>query len=227
MQRYHLVVEGIPEYINMFKDAQRKAGRVGQTIADETLLFFVSTAMLTSEQFPCANDNWEERVERDKTWAQWKTAYKKAHVQVRVKSQANDGTENFGASDSAACKDKPNPPLDNQLEEEDVGIKALEGYFDNLTAAAVNEKSVLQQLVLNNTTLTTSNESLVSLVKKLTGDIKNLERENLCLKKGGKVSIRNTAICKNCKKGGFHQPEACYELLVNKGKRPPGWIIVL
>ena len=26
MQRYHLKVEGIPEYINMLKDAQRQAG---------------------------------------------------------------------------------------------------------------------------------------------------------------------------------------------------------
>ena len=55
---------------------------------------------------------------------------------------------------------------------EDGGIKAIGGYFDNLDAAAVNEESVLQQLVLNNTTLATSNEILVALIKKLTGDKK-------------------------------------------------------
>ena len=77
--------------------------------------------------------------------------------------------------------------------------------------------------MLNNNTLTTSNESLVDLVKKLSGDIKNLERENYCLKKGGQVSARNTTLCTNCKKDGFRQPEACYELLKNKYKRPPGW----
>ena len=82
----------------------------------------------------------------------------------------------------AARKDKTTPPLEYQLEEEDVGIKALEGYFDNLYAASVNKKGVLQQLVLNSTTLTTSNKSLVALVKKFNGDIKNLERENSCLK---------------------------------------------
>ena len=43
MQRYHLEVEGIPEYINMLKDAQRQAVRAGRTIADETLLLFAST----------------------------------------------------------------------------------------------------------------------------------------------------------------------------------------
>ena len=38
MQRYHLEVEGIPEYINMLKDAQRQTGQTGCTITDDTLL---------------------------------------------------------------------------------------------------------------------------------------------------------------------------------------------
>ena len=130
----------------MLKDAQRQADRAGQTIADETLLLFASTAMLTSEWFPRANDEWEERAKRDNTWSQWKTAYKKAHAQAMVKAQANDGTAKFGAANSVARQDKPNPPLDNQIEEEDVGIKDLERYLDNLAAAALNKKSVLQQL---------------------------------------------------------------------------------
>ena len=86
---------------------------------------------------------------------------------------------------------------------------------------------MLQQLVLNNTTLAESNESLVALVKKLSGDIKNLEREISCLKKGRQVSARNTTLCTNCNKEGFHQPKACYKLLKNKDKRPPGWRISL
>ena len=78
-------------------------------------------------------------------------------------------------------------------------------------------------MVLNNTTLTKSNESLVALVKKLNGDIKDLESENSRLNKGVQVSTRNTTLCNNFKKEGFHQPEACYKLLKNKDKRPPGW----
>ena len=41
----------------------------------------------------------------------------------------------------------------------------------------MNEKDVLNQLVLNNTTLTNSNKSLVVLVKKQPNELKNLERE--------------------------------------------------
>ena len=70
MQRYHLDFEGIPEYINMLEEAQLQAGRAGRTIVDKTLLLFVSTSMLTSERFPHANNDWEERAERDKTWSQ-------------------------------------------------------------------------------------------------------------------------------------------------------------
>ena len=55
-------------------------------------------------------------------------------------------------------------------------MKALEGYFNNLATAAVNEKSVLEQLVANNTKLAATNKNLVAIVKKLTNDIKNLER---------------------------------------------------
>ena len=58
IQRYHLKVKGIPEYINMLKDAQRQAGRAGRTITDKTLLLFASTSMLTSERFPRADDDW-------------------------------------------------------------------------------------------------------------------------------------------------------------------------
>ena len=34
MQRYHLEVEGVPEYINMIEDAQRQACWAGRTITD-------------------------------------------------------------------------------------------------------------------------------------------------------------------------------------------------
>ena len=117
MQCYHLEVEGIPDYIKMLEDAQRQAIRAGRKIADKALLLFASTTMLTSERFPSANDDWEERTERYKTWSQWKMAYKRAHAQARVRAQANDRSANFGAANSDAHQDKPTLPLDNQLEE--------------------------------------------------------------------------------------------------------------
>ena len=105
-------------------------------------------------------------------------------------------------------------------------MNSLKGYFNNLDAAATNEKELLTQLVLNNTTLTTTNESLAALVKKQAGDIKNLEREIARLKKNpqAQASPRNLpTLCANCKKEGYHQANDCYELVTNKEKRQPGW----
>ena len=113
MQRYHLEVEGIPEYINILEDAQRQAGRAGRAISDETLLIFASTAMITSERFPRDNDDWEDRAELDKMWAAWKISYKQAHAKARVKAQAQEDSTKFGAANSAACQED-HLPLDTQ-----------------------------------------------------------------------------------------------------------------
>ena len=143
MQHYHLEVEGIPEYINMLEDAQQQFGRAGQTLADETLLLFVSMPMLTSERFPRANDDWEDRAERDKTWATWKSAYNQAHAKSRVKAQATDGSVKLIAANSAALQEYAHLPLDNQIEEDSGDLKTLEGYFDNLATAAVIRATVV------------------------------------------------------------------------------------
>ena len=176
MQRYHLEVEGIPEYINMLENAQRQAGRAGRAISDDTLPLFASTAMLTSERFPRANDAWEDRAEPDKTWAAWKLAYNQAHAKARVKAQAHEGSTKFGAANSAS-RPEDQLPLDTQHEGASANINTLKGYFTNLSAAATKEKELLNQLVLNNTTLTNSNESLVALLKKQANKLRNLERE--------------------------------------------------
>ena len=68
--------------------------------------------MLTSERFPRANDDWEDRAERDKTWARWKLAYKQYHTKARVKAKAHEGSTKFGAANSAA-RQKAHLPLEN------------------------------------------------------------------------------------------------------------------
>ena len=83
MQRYHLEVEGIHEYINMLKDAQWQAGWAGRTVTDESILLFSSTTMLTSKRFPRANNDWEDRAESDKTWDSWKLVHNEAHAKAR------------------------------------------------------------------------------------------------------------------------------------------------
>ena len=133
--------------------------------------------MLTSERFPRANDAWEDRAEIDKTWAAWKLAYKQAHTKACVKAQAHGGNIKFGAANSAAPPETQ-LPLDAQHEGAGGNMNSLKGYFTNLAAAATNEKELLTQLVLNDTTLTTTNESLAALFKKQAGDLKKPRERN-------------------------------------------------
>ena len=85
----------------------------------------------------------------------------------------------------------------------EVVTKALEGYFDNLAAAAINKKSVLEKLVANNAKLAATNKDLVTTVKKLSNENKDLQRETYCLNKtgwsGATKEKRDPTLCHNCK----------------------------
>ena len=52
MQHYHQDMEGIPEYINAFKDAQKRSKREGNPITDYTLLLIAKNTMLLTERYP-------------------------------------------------------------------------------------------------------------------------------------------------------------------------------
>ena len=90
---------------------------------------------------------------------------KKAHDKARIKAKDNEGYVKVGAANSAARVETTQYAETNQVLDEG-GMKSLEGYFYNL--AAVNRKSVLDQLVANKTKLAATNENLVAIVKKLT-----------------------------------------------------------
>ena len=82
--------------------------------------------MLTTEIFSHANEYWEDRAESDKTWKNWKEAYKKAHTKARIKAQANKDTVNFCAANSAAHQETTQN-VENNQGVDDGGINSLEG----------------------------------------------------------------------------------------------------
>ena len=73
----------------------------------------------------------------------------------------------------------------------------------------------------NNTKLTATNENLGAIVKKLTNDIKYLERKTSRLNKGGQGD-QDPTLFPHFNKEGYHAAKACFELVKNKGKRPTG-----
>lgn len=112
-----------------------------------------------------------------------------------------------------------------------LGLEALDGYFDNLAAAATTEKSLLEELVKSNATLTNTNEDLANIVKRLTGEKKNIQQEVNELRKDLEKTetsreqgrIKEPSHCPHCKRVVWHAPDACYELEKNASKRPAGW----
>ena len=80
-------------------------------------------------------------------------------------------------------------------------------------------REALPLLVADNTKLAATKKNLVAVFKKLTNDIKYIERETSCLKKGGQGK-RDPTLCPHFKKRGYHAPEACYGLVKKNTSAP-------
>ena len=72
MHNAHKDSEGTPEYISTLEDGRDKAARVGAPISNNMLVIIATKAMLTTEQYPRTNEDWEEFDVIDKTWPAWK-----------------------------------------------------------------------------------------------------------------------------------------------------------
>ncbi len=80
MHNYYTQADGIPQYINMLEDAQKKATRAGMPIADVELVMMASAAVLAAQHFPREVDDWEGLPSASCTWLPWKMAFCLAHV---------------------------------------------------------------------------------------------------------------------------------------------------
>jgi hypothetical protein len=93
MYNAHKDSDGIPEYINTLEDGQEKSEQAGAPITDTMLMIISTKAMLTSEQVPRANDDWEEMDADDKTWSVWKKLYRAAAKKATIKAKASGGSD--------------------------------------------------------------------------------------------------------------------------------------
>ena len=91
MQYYHTNSEGIPEYINKLKDTQSKYERAKNPITDATLVIITTNSLLSTAQYPQANEDWEEPDAHQRTWERWKTTYRTAAKKAAIKNKAAGG----------------------------------------------------------------------------------------------------------------------------------------
>ncbi len=142
--QYYAEVDGIPQFIVMMEDAQKKAKRANMPIADVELVMMASAAVLAAQHFPHEVDDWEGLPAVDRTWRAWKVAFRLAHIKRQRQLQASGGGEPLGGAHSVL----PAP---------DITIDHLQTALDNLALAVANDTTVLQQLATANLALTTSN----------------------------------------------------------------------
>ena len=91
MTQYYVQADGIPQFIVMMEDAQKKAKRAGMPIADVELVMMASAAVLAAQHFPREVDDWEGLPAVDRTWRAWKVAFRLAHLKRQRQLQAAGG----------------------------------------------------------------------------------------------------------------------------------------
>jgi hypothetical protein len=98
MHNYYTQADGIPQYINMLEDAQKKATRAGMPIANVELVMMASAAVLAAQHFPRKVDGWEGLPSASFTWTAWKTAFRLAHVKHQQQILALGGGASWRGS---------------------------------------------------------------------------------------------------------------------------------
>lgn len=159
MMSYYQDAEGIPEYINMLEDAQRKLARANLPMSDDQLLAIASTAVLASDHFPRPTDEWEALPRHQKTWGAWKTHYRAAHIARKRLLLASGRNVPSSGSAHLATDASAIPPTT---------LAHLNGYLDNLAAAATNDHSSLAQLIDSNAALTANLATITASLASLT-----------------------------------------------------------
>jgi hypothetical protein len=91
MHSYYVQADGIPQYINMLEDAQKKAKRAGMPIANVELVMMTLAAVLAAQHFPCKVDDWEGLPSTSRTWTAWKKAFCLAHLKRQQQILASGG----------------------------------------------------------------------------------------------------------------------------------------
>ncbi len=148
--------DGIPQFIVMMEDAQKKAKWAGMPIANVKLVMMALAAVLAVQHFPHEVDNWEGLPAASRTCQAWKVAFHLSHLKrQRQQLQALGGGKPLRGAHTVIPTAAPTM---------DRVSKALV----NLGFAALHDTTVHQQLTAANLALTALVTLLMADNKKLT-----------------------------------------------------------
>jgi len=230
MREMHLKLDTVPEYIENMEKAQEQSDRAENKISNAMMVNIATKAMLSTERFPKTNDDWEDLPKAERTWARWKTMYRKADNKDKVKKKARDAQFGGLAKSTAlsATVSQPSVRFDqSDTKKEPVTLEELEGCFDAIATAAVTGKDSIESLTKTNAVLTKTNAELAAVIKSLAssgGGRRNQDKKGTG-GGGGRPDKpdRQAKWCPNCKRDTWHDPDDCFELGKNKDNRPKNW----
>jgi hypothetical protein len=154
MTQYYIQANGIPQFIVMMEDAQKKAKQAGMPIANVKLVMMALAAILAAQHFLKEVDDWEGLRAINRTWRAWKVAFRLAHLKRQRKLQASGVGGPFCSTHAVT----PAPAAT---------IGQLGTALNNLALAAANDTTALQQLTASNLTLSSLVITLTAANKKL------------------------------------------------------------
>jgi hypothetical protein len=155
MMQYYLQANGIPQFIVMIEDAQKKAMRARMPIANDELIMMSSVAVLAAQHFPCEVDDWEGLLAASRIWQAWKVPFHLAHLKHQCQQlQALGGGKPHGGAHAVI------PTAASTID-------CIGEALKNLALEALNDTIILQQLMAANLALTASVTLFKAANKKL------------------------------------------------------------
>ena len=172
--------------------AQRKSKRAKIVIYDVYMHAMALKSLLQPGEYETETREWSKLLENQQTWMAWKTTFQEAYVAKRRAEAALEGEEKpFGGSAifGAAAEKTPNKQLRRRGNQKTAGtapltnqmMDSLEGYLENISAAAIKTVSNGGPLV----DLAASLEISVETVTRQQKEIKRLSKQVKYLKNRG------------------------------------------
>jgi hypothetical protein len=98
IMQYYVQADGVPQFIVMMEDAQKKAMWAGMLIADVKLVMMALAAVLVAQQFPQEVDDWEGLPSTSCMRQVWMLAFRLAPLKRQRQLQALGGGEPLGSA---------------------------------------------------------------------------------------------------------------------------------
>ena len=73
MRQYHVTAASIPQYIEAMEKAHMASKRANNEISEAMMVNMATKAMLSTERYPKANDDWENLAKSERTWKNGKS----------------------------------------------------------------------------------------------------------------------------------------------------------